>query len=96
MKLSKLKKLSSRFCGSFEIVNIIGPMAYELKLPIDSKIHNVFHVSLLRKYVSDPNHVLPNLSKVVFNRELLAKVEEILKINIQHLRNRSFGRLLIK
>ena len=37
----------------------VGPVAYKLKLPPElSRIHDTFHVSMLRKYVSDPSHVL--------------------------------------
>ena len=37
----------------------MGPVAYRLDLPPElSKVHNVFHVSMLRKYIPDPSHVL--------------------------------------
>ena len=37
----------------------MGPVAYRLDLPLElSKVHNVFHVSMLRKYIPDPSHVL--------------------------------------
>ena len=37
----------------------VGVAAYRLKLPANlSRLHNVFHVSMLRKYISDPSHVL--------------------------------------
>ncbi|KAM1360066.1 hypothetical protein ACFX1X_047418 [Malus domestica] len=39
---------------------MIDEVAYRLKLPPESsKVHNVFHVSMLRHYVSDPSHVIP-------------------------------------
>jgi hypothetical protein len=44
----------------------------KLKLPYVWKIHNVFHVSLLRKHVLDPNRVLPKLPKVAHEGDLLA------------------------
>ena len=37
----------------------VGPIAYKLKLPPElSRIHDTFHVSMLRKYILDPSHVL--------------------------------------
>ena len=52
-------KLSPRFIGPFEVLDRIGEVAYRLAMPPSlSAVHNVFHVSMLRKYVSDPSHVL--------------------------------------
>ena len=37
----------------------VGPVAYKLKLSLElSRIHDTFHVSMLRKYILDPSHVL--------------------------------------
>ncbi|XP_052203075.1 uncharacterized protein LOC127808545 [Diospyros lotus] len=52
-------KLSSRYIGLFEILERVGTLAYRLALPPQlSGIHNVFHVSVLRKYVPDPQHII--------------------------------------
>lgn len=52
-------KLSPRYIGSYEIPKSMGPVAYKLKFPTNlSRIHNVFYVSMLRKYVSDFSHIL--------------------------------------
>ncbi|XP_039128999.1 uncharacterized protein LOC120265176 [Dioscorea cayenensis subsp. rotundata] len=52
-------KLSPRFIGLFKILERIGEMAYRLALPPTlSQVHNVFHVSMRRKYVSNPDHVI--------------------------------------
>ena len=52
-------KLAPRYTGPFEIVERIGTLAYRLDLPPQlSHVHNVFHVSMLRKYEPDPSHVI--------------------------------------
>ena len=58
LKLGICAKLSPRYCGPFEVLERIGPFAYRIALPASTRAHNVFHVSLLNKYVHDPNHVI--------------------------------------
>ena len=59
VRFGKRGKLSPHCIGSFEIVERIGPVAYILDLLEElSRVHNVFHISMLRKYISDPSHVL--------------------------------------
>ena len=51
--------MSPRFIGPFEVLDRIGEVAYRLAMPPSlSAVHNAFHVSMLRKYVSDPSYVL--------------------------------------
>ena len=59
VRFGKHEKLSPRFIGPFEILERIGTVAYRLALPPSmSGVHEVFHVSMLRKYTPDPAHVV--------------------------------------
>ena len=58
LSLGRWGKLAPRFCGTFEILTKKGPVAYELDLPSHIRVHNVFHASLLDKYVYDTKHVI--------------------------------------
>ena len=58
LNLGSCARLSPRYCGIFEVLEIIGLVAYILALPASTRAHNVFHVSLLKKYVHYCNHVI--------------------------------------
>ncbi|XP_028090928.1 uncharacterized protein LOC114291095 [Camellia sinensis] len=59
MRFGVRGKLSPRFVGPFEVLDRIGEVAYRLALPPSLVgVHNVFHVSMLRKYIPDPSHVI--------------------------------------
>ena len=54
MKFGENGKLSPRFIGPYEVIEKAGLVAYRLALPPDlENIHNVFHVSMLRRYRSN-------------------------------------------
>ena len=60
LRFGKKGKLSPRFIGPYEVLERIGPMAYRLALLLElTKLHDVFHMSMLRKYCSDESHILP-------------------------------------
>ena len=55
----KREKLSPRFIGSFEILEKVGIVVYRLALPPSmSGFHEVFHISMFRRYNPDPTHVV--------------------------------------
>lgn len=59
MRFGKKGKLSPRFIEPFEILKVIGKVAYRLALPPEfASVHDVFLISMLRKYVHDPSYVL--------------------------------------
>ena len=79
MRFGKKGKLSPRFIGPYEVIEKVGPVAYRLELPPEfEKIHNVFHVSMLRRYRSDPSHVVS--SKTIKLRPKLTYEEEPVEI----------------
>ena len=59
VRFGKRGKLSPRFIGPFEILERVGTIAYQLALPSSmSGVHEVFHVSMLRRYTPDPTDVV--------------------------------------
>ncbi|KAL5825263.1 hypothetical protein ACOSQ3_021326 [Xanthoceras sorbifolium] len=79
LRFEKRGKLSSKYIGPYEIVERIGEVAYWLQLPSElARIHDVFHVSMLRKYIADPSHVLRE--QPVELRENLTYKEEPIQI----------------
>ena len=85
---SKRGKLSPRYVGPFEILSRVGSSAYQLALPPAlSVVHNVFHVSMLKKYMPDESYVLnftelgvaPNLTTVEWPVAILGQEERVLR-----------------
>jgi hypothetical protein len=58
LKLGNCSKLAACYCGQFYILERIGLVAYMIAFPTSMYVHNVFHVSLLKKYIPDANHVI--------------------------------------
>ena len=61
LELGSCAKLSSRYCGLFEVVERIGPVAYRFALFASTRVQNVFHVSLLKKMEQEVANIRQNL-----------------------------------
>ncbi|KAH9802786.1 MJK13.9 protein [Citrus sinensis] len=86
----KKSKLSLRFIGPFEILEKIGTMALPPSL---SRLDDVFHVSVLRKYIADPSHIL-DYQPIRISKDMSYKEQsmEILDKKEQALRKRVCAR----
>jgi hypothetical protein len=58
LRLGCCPKFVARYHGPFEILEKIGLVSYMLALLASMRVHNVFHLSLLKKYVPYPNHII--------------------------------------
>lgn len=99
-------KLSARYYGPYQVLERVGAVAYRLKLPSNSKVHPVFHVSLLKKAAGDyrveeqlPLGMEGDFSGVIEPDAVLAtrtinkRGENITQLLIQYLKRKLLGRM---
>ena len=97
LKLGSCAKLSPIYCGSFEVLERIGPVAYRLAFPTSTRAHNVLHVYLLKKYVHDPNYVINwDVIQVEPEEEFQIEPMRILDRKVTMLRNRAIGQVKVQ
>ncbi|KAA3484889.1 reverse transcriptase [Gossypium australe] len=90
LHFSRKGKLSMRFIGPYQVMERIGPVAYHLALSTKlDNIQNVFHVSMLRRYRSDPSHVIsPVEIELQPNMTFSEEMVKILAREVKELRNK--------
>jgi hypothetical protein len=97
-RFGKKGKLSPRFIVPFEILEKVGVVAYRLALPPNlSSIHLVFHVSMLRKYLSYPSHVL-EVQLVELREDMSYEVQpvEIMDRQVKKFRSKDITSMKVK
>ena len=90
IRSGKKGKLSPRYVGVYEILQRVGKVAYELKLPsVLTTIHRVFHVFVLKKCIGDLESILPIEGLGVKNNLSYEEVPvQILDRQVKKLRNK--------
>ena len=97
LRLGSCAKLAPHYCDLFEILSRIGQVAYPLALPPKLRVHNVFHIFVLKKYVHDANHVVDwNVVQVEPEEEFLVEPDCILREEGFTLRNYTIGQVKVQ
>ena len=89
--------MAPRYCGPFEILFRIGQVAYQLALPPNLRVHNIFHISILKKYIHDATHVVNwNDVQVEPEGDFLVELDFILGRREITLRNSTIGQVKVQ
>ena len=79
LSTGKCPKLSPRYCGPWTIVQKLSDVAYRLELPPNCKVHPVFHVSKLKKFISREDNLIEGIVSLQEHDTLDHGPDKILK-----------------
>ena len=96
LRQQEKNKLSPKFFGPYQIIRKISPVAYELKLPDKSRIHNVFHVSNLKKLLGQHETAETTLPSLGEEGKFMLELEAIINTRERRLRSCIIKEYLIK
>jgi hypothetical protein len=91
-----MENLKLRFYGPYRVSRRVGEVAYEIELPPGRKIHNVFHVSCLKKELGQQVTVTKEFPPLDEEGQLILIPEYVLEVREKRLRNKNIKEYLIK
>ena len=96
LKQKHLGKLSPRYYGAFQILQMIDKVSYRLDLPPDSRIHPTFHVSCLKEKLGKRVAAIPSLPSVDAAGSLSPEPVAVLQSITHNLRSRTITQVLVQ
>jgi hypothetical protein len=72
-----LSKLAPKYFGAYQVIERLDVVAYQLQLPPKAWIHNVFHVTFLKKFEGTTPAIIPPLPQIVRSRTILVPQEVV-------------------
>ena len=92
----KDNKLSPKYYVPYKVLQKIGTMAYKLELSASSRVHPIFHVSCLNKFIGYKILVQTLFPELDEEGKIILEPEAITDTRIRQLRNRSISEYLLK
>jgi hypothetical protein len=96
LKKSGVEKLKPPFYGPYRVTRRVGEVAYELELPEGSRIHNVFHVSCLKKALGQQITTSTKLPPLDEEGQLVLVPEEVLEVREKKLQKTVIREYLVR